>query len=86
MQHERVIRLVVDVKQRRPACAILQAVMGGDHSTLSSLLPSTSWLTSPTEDMRMIVGTREEWTQFGSELAKRFPCSPKKARRKGRSS
>ena len=61
------IRLVVDVKQRRPACALLQAEFGGDYR-LVHMLPVESWLTSPTPDMKMLTGTRGEWERFGDEL------------------
>jgi hypothetical protein len=64
-------RAVVDVKQRRPACVLLQAVWGGDSSVVHKL-PAESWLLAPTDDMHMVEGTDEQWAQFADELAARF--------------
>jgi hypothetical protein len=44
------MRVVFDTQLRRPACAILQAALGGD-ANIATLFPSESWLTSPTDDM-----------------------------------
>ena len=55
------IVLIYDVKLRRPACALLQAALGADHSWLGSLFDASTWLTAPTPDMRRLRGTRDEW-------------------------
>jgi hypothetical protein len=60
--------IVVDVKQRRPACVILQAVFGGNRSIVSQIFPAESWLTAPTNDMRMVTGTIDEWRAFAASL------------------
>ncbi len=64
--------LVIDTKQRRPACVLLQAAMGGDSSIVSELLTVDSWLLAPNKDMYLVTGTKEQWRQFGESLKKRF--------------
>ena len=44
-------RLVYDLKKMRPACAILQAVLGGDQG-MANNFPSEHWLINPTPDMK----------------------------------
>lgn len=46
------MRIVFDTKLMRPACALLQAVMGGSYG-MANHFPAELWLTSPTEDMRV---------------------------------
>lgn len=43
--------LVYDLKLRRPACALLQAALGGDAG-IANKFPSEHWLIAPTPDMR----------------------------------
>jgi hypothetical protein len=64
---------VVDVKERRPACVLLQAVLGGNSAIVNELLTAEAWLLAPNDNMRMVEGTKEEWKKFGEELKKRFP-------------
>lgn len=61
--------LVIDLKQRRPACILLQACSGGDPSTLFRYFDSEDWLVSPTGDMRMVSGTPEEWKLFSDKFS-----------------
>ena len=63
------IALVVDVKQRRPACVIIQALQGhrDPTGTVSRLFDPHTWLTSPTPDMRVVEGTEEQWRAFAKE-------------------
>lgn len=44
--------MVYDCKLRRPACALLQAVLGGDDGACT-VFDSRHWLLSPTPDMRL---------------------------------
>lgn len=53
--------LLYDTDQRRPACALLQAVAGGDHHFLSATFPAKTWLVSPTPGMKRLAATREQW-------------------------
>lgn len=64
-------KVVIDVKQRRPGCVLLQAALGGDSGIVSTF-PADSWLLAPTDDMRLIEGTPEQWASFTRELKKRF--------------
>lgn len=72
VMNDELYKLVVDVKQRRPACVLLQAAFGGDSRALQ-FLSSDDWLISPTDDMRMVTGTAEQWKTFDAELARRRP-------------
>ncbi len=64
--------LIVDVKQRRPGCALIQAV-GGDTMLLKQLFDAESWLVAPTPDMYSVTGTLEQWEDFAAECRQRFP-------------
>jgi hypothetical protein len=44
-------KLVYDIKLKRPACALLQAVLGGDQG-MANNFPSEHWLIAPTPDMK----------------------------------
>lgn len=65
------ICLVYDCVLKRPACVLLQAVMGGgDAGVMHDLgFDSDSWLLAPTPDMRRIAGTREEWLRAAAITA-----------------
>lgn len=56
------MKLVYDVKLKRPGCAILQAVFGGDQH-LAGRFPSETWLTDITPDLKLYEVTEEqlEW-------------------------
>lgn len=62
------ISLIYDLKLRRPACVLLQALYGcGDsNGFLQSTFDAKEWLTAPTEDMQRICGTKEEWERLAS--------------------
>lgn len=61
----RTFGIVIDVKLRRPACVLLQAVYGGDPEAFRRYFGGAdNWLIDPTPDMRMIEGTDEQWTRF----------------------
>lgn len=66
------IIIVIDAKLKRPACPLLQAVMGGNiHAP--NLFTAASWLTSPTPDMKRYATTKEELERFAEIVNKRFP-------------
>jgi hypothetical protein len=52
-------KLVYDLSLKRPACAILQAVFGGDQGIAGSF-PSEHWLTAPTPGMKAYQISNEE--------------------------
>lgn len=53
------MHLVYDYKLFRPACPILQAVLGGDQG-IANRFDSDTWLTEPTEHMSLIEVTETE--------------------------
>lgn len=55
------IAIAYDCSLKRPGCVIVQALFGGDGSSVSRLFPAQSWLTTVTPDMKLISGTPEEW-------------------------
>lgn len=56
------IKLVYDPVLGRPACATLQAALGGDLVALRELFGAADdGLTVTTPDMQVIIGTREDW-------------------------
>lgn len=57
------MKVVFDVVQRRPGCAILQAVMGGDQH-VATLFSSETWLISPTDDMRCMEVNEDQMAQL----------------------
>lgn len=67
------LALVVDVKQRRPACVLLQAAFGAfDYHRLMSQFDPASWLVFPTDDMRLIEGSIAQWEHFAVECNQRY--------------
>lgn len=67
------IDVIVDVKQRRPGCLLIQAACGCSEgrALVGSLFDATSWLVFPTEDMRLVSGTLAQWRQFADECNER---------------
>lgn len=56
------ITLLFDVKLKRPACALLQALARCNPSDLYNVgFDTHDWLVYPTADMQRISGTMEEW-------------------------
>lgn len=53
--------VVFDTRLKRPACALLQAALGGSPG-IASNFPGKSWLLVPTPDMRCFRATPEELT------------------------
>lgn len=51
--------IAYDVNLKRPACALLQAVMGGTDSVANNFDPDT-WLVHPTPDMKVYAMTDDE--------------------------
>ena len=58
--------LIVDPKLRRPACALLQAALGGNHGALARYFAPKTWLVMPTDDMVRVAGTPEEWERVAA--------------------
>lgn len=77
---EKQFKLVVDTEQRRPMCVLLQAVFGGDRNIVN-LLPAEAWLVAPTDNMKMVAGTKAQWEKFAQELKERFPARPRTPRK-----
>lgn len=57
------MKLIIDVKLKRPGCALIQA-MGDTDMSLFWMFDPATWLTAPTPDMKLIEGTEEEWRLF----------------------
>ena len=56
------ITLVYDPDLKRPACVLIQAAYGCDHSRLHDLgFDASSWLLAPTPGMRKLSGDRALW-------------------------
>lgn len=55
------IVLLYDTKLNRPGCVILQAMAGCARNNEFLQLYFDDWLTSPTPDMKLMRGTREQW-------------------------
>jgi Iap family predicted aminopeptidase len=70
MSDDTKIKLLVDVKSRRPGCVLLQAVAGGDNHFVSATFDTRHWLLSPTENMGMVTGTVAQWRKLAKELDK----------------
>lgn len=64
------IPIVYDTDLKRPACALLQAAMGGSTTALHRYFDSQDWLVAPTPGMRLIGGTHEEWLK-AAEITKK---------------
>lgn len=64
---DEVLNLVFDMDLGRPACALLQGVMGGSQG-VTSRLPAETWLTSPTPGMKLYRITRAELRKLGTFL------------------
>lgn len=65
------IDFVIDTKQRRPACVLIQAAYGCDSSLAGRLFLSDAWLVAPNDDMYLVSGTKEEWEAYQKELETR---------------
>ena len=51
--------LVYDIKLRRPACALLQVIKGGDLG-IANRFPVESWLINPTPDMKLYLVSEDQ--------------------------
>lgn len=65
--------LVIDLVQRRPACAIVQAAYGLSNNDLLAHFNPRSWLSPPNDDMRVIDGTDDEFAVFAADVNARYP-------------
>lgn len=70
------ITLLFDVKQKRPGCALLQALAGcNSHDLWNVGFDTDDWLLAPTPDMCRIRGTKEEWKRFTEQAHKEASSS-----------
>lgn len=53
------MKLVFDMKLKRPACVLLQAVLGGDKG-IANRFSSELWLIEPTPDMKLYEINKEQ--------------------------
>jgi hypothetical protein len=72
VSEDETIPLVVDVVERRPACVLLQAGMGGTSRLISALFDPPTWVLAPNENLFMVRGTMEQWRDFADEVNARF--------------
>ncbi len=70
MSDDTKIKLLVDVKTRRPGCVLLQAVAGGDSHFVSTVFDTRHWLLAPTENMGMVTGSVTQWKNLAAILDK----------------
>ncbi len=56
-------KIVYDMKLKRPACALLQVVLGGDLGIVNQI-PSEQWLLVPTKDMKCYAITDEQFSSL----------------------
>lgn len=68
MNDKRVI--VFDIEQMRPACVILQALLGGDGEALKEFFGTEGWLVNPTPDMKRYEATPEQWRRIAARAAR----------------
>lgn len=66
---------VIDVKTKRPACVLLQAVYGGDRR-VCNMVSSRYWHVAPTDDMTMIRGTPAQWAAWAKMVSAMPEPSP----------
>lgn len=66
------ITLVVDVKNRRPGCVLLQSAYGCGrfNGFLSRTFDTEDWLLAPSKDFRRVTGTRQQWETHAANLRK----------------
>lgn len=64
------MNVVFDAKRMRPACALLQAILGGDQG-IANAFDSDTWLTASTPDMRLYRVTPDELRKLVKMAAKR---------------
>lgn len=61
------MKIVFDIKRMRPACALLQAVMGGSQG-IAHGFDSDTWLLVPTPDMSVYEITPEQLKQLQDKV------------------
>lgn len=70
-QSDRKYRIVFDVTRLRPACALIQAGLGGSWSVASNF-PPVSWLLHPTPEMRLYEVTPDELAALVRKVKARY--------------
>ena len=66
------VRLVFDMEERRPMCAIIQAMYTDNYHKVSRF-NSESWLISPTDKMALVELTPEQFEKVVKVMNVRFP-------------
>lgn len=66
------ITMVVDIKDRRPGCAILQAYYGTPNNEVLHLFDADTWVLAPTPNLHKITGTMDQWRNFANECNARY--------------
>ena len=66
------IRLVFDMEERRPMCAIIQALHTDDYLKVSRF-NAESWLISSTDKMALVELTPEQFERVVKVMNVRFP-------------
>lgn len=62
MASPKTVAILFDMKLRRPACVLLQAVSGADMNAFHRHFGGAdNWITHPTPGMKLIVGTEKQW-------------------------
>lgn len=61
------IVILFDDRLMRPGCVILQAVFGGDRRA-GTLFDARSWLVAPTDDMKLIRGSLDQWKALAAKV------------------
>lgn len=65
------MKLVFDIKQKRPACALLQVLLGGDLGIANKFV-SESWLLNPTSDMKVYQITKDQLDEVISKVNTKY--------------
>lgn len=66
--------IVFDFVLMRPACALLQAALGGDTGAFQRHFGGRgNWLLAPTPGMKLWRGTDEEWAGVASVYERKNP-------------
>ncbi len=46
------MKVVFDIRQMKPGCALLQAALGGTEG-IANVFPAEAWLIAPTDDLKV---------------------------------
>lgn len=64
------MKLVIDIKSGQPGCVLLQTLAGchASNSFMETTFDTKHWLVSPTDNMRVVDGTEEQWRCLARQL------------------